>query len=87
MGVDNTKVVWPLLKLCGCVSWRVILAFVDNWQQTGGVDEYVKWTGDATKTHKDFYTDPIIMGWCAVLAAQHLTICLLDEKVSCHELS
>ncbi|KAK9917687.1 hypothetical protein WJX75_007185 [Coccomyxa subellipsoidea] len=42
---------------------KVILAFVDNWQQTGGVDEYVKWTGDPTKTHKDFYTDPVIMGW------------------------
>jgi endo-1,4-beta-mannosidase len=46
---------------------QVILAFVDNWQQTGGVDEYVKWTGDPTKTHKDFYTDPVIMGWCVAL--------------------
>ncbi|EIE27597.1 glycoside hydrolase [Coccomyxa subellipsoidea C-169] len=42
---------------------KVLLAFVDNWQSTGGVDEYVKWTGDSTKTHKDFYTDPVIMGW------------------------
>ncbi len=45
------------------VMWQVLLAFVDNWQSTGGVDEYVKWTGDSTKTHKDFYTDPVIMGW------------------------
>lgn len=50
--------------VCG-ILWQVLLAFVDNWQQTGGVDEYVKWTGDPTKTHKDFYTDPTIMGWCA----------------------
>ncbi|CAL8463534.1 g3068 [Coccomyxa elongata] len=42
---------------------KVLLAFVDNWQQTGGVDQYVAWTGDPTKTHKDFYTDPTIMGW------------------------
>lgn len=50
-----------------CMLRQVILAFVDNWQQTGGVDEYVKWTGDPTKTHKDFYTDPVIMGWCVAL--------------------
>eukprot|EP00884_Botryococcus_braunii_P009399 jgi/Botrbrau1/18460/Bobra.0072s0043.1 len=35
---------------------KVILSFVNNWGTTGGVDEFVAWSGSAQK-HQDFYTD------------------------------
>jgi hypothetical protein len=47
------------LHLCA----QVILAFADNWQKTGGIDEYIEWTKDPTKSHKDFYTDSLIKQW------------------------
>ena len=37
---------------------------MDNWQQTGGVDQYVNWTGNSKLTHADFFTDPQIKQWC-----------------------
>lgn len=39
---------------------QVILSFVDNWQATGGVDQFVKWSGSAT-THAQFFSDPNCM--------------------------
>jgi hypothetical protein len=45
---------------------QVMLVFVDNWQKTGGVDEYVEWTDNPTLTHADFYTNPQIMAWYAL---------------------
>ena len=35
---------------------QVILSFVDNWQATGGVDQFVKWSG-STITHQQFFSD------------------------------
>ena len=47
---------------------QVILVIVDNWQQTGGVDQYVAWataaTGNSSLSHGDFFTDPQIKQWC-----------------------
>lgn len=34
----------------------MILALVDNWDQTSGVDKFVKWSGTAT-SHEQFFTD------------------------------
>jgi mannan endo-1,4-beta-mannosidase len=36
--------------------WQVILSFINNWGTTGGIDEFVAWSGSA-KRHQDFYTD------------------------------
>lgn len=35
---------------------KVILTLVNNWKDTGGMDQYVKWYG--LKYHHQFYTDP-----------------------------
>ena len=35
---------------------QVILSFVDNWQFTGGVDQFVKWSGTGT-VHAEFFSD------------------------------
>lgn len=39
---------------------KVILTLTNNWQDTGGMDQYVKWYGG--KCHHEFYTDPRIRG-------------------------
>ena len=31
----------------------MILSFANNWEMTGGVDEYVKWCGGSR--HQDFF--------------------------------
>ena len=45
---------------------QVIIAIMDNWQSTGGVDEYVSWIG-ANLTHGDFYTSNQTQKWCALV--------------------
>lgn len=40
---------------------RVVIPFVNNWNDFGGMDQYVQWGGK--KYHDDFYTDPTIRGW------------------------
>ena len=46
---------------------RLILPFVNNWDNYGGMNQYVAWDktyGDDTATfHDDFYTDKDIKGW------------------------
>eukprot|EP00884_Botryococcus_braunii_P015420 jgi/Botrbrau1/2561/Bobra.0079s0047.1 len=41
----------------------VIMVLLDNWQQTGGIADYIKWAKDPTLTHDDFYTNPQIQQW------------------------
>ena len=41
---------------------------MDNWQSTGGVDEYVSWAG-ANLTHSDFYTSNQTQKWYALRRA------------------
>ena len=43
-----------LLDQCRQRGVRVLLSLTDNWQQTGGADEYVRWTGGAS--HEDFFS-------------------------------
>ena len=35
------------LTPAGCRLTQVLLALTDNWQQTGGADEMVKWAGES----------------------------------------
>lgn len=35
---------------------KLIITLVNNWKDTGGMDQYVKWYG--LKHHHEFYTDP-----------------------------
>jgi mannan endo-1,4-beta-mannosidase len=40
---------------------KIILPFVNNWNDFGGMDQYVRWRGG--QFHDQFYTDPVIRGW------------------------
>jgi len=41
---------------------RVILALVNNWDDYGGMNQYVAWSGTAS-SHDDFYTDANCRTW------------------------
>jgi mannan endo-1,4-beta-mannosidase len=34
---------------------QLLLSLTDNWQQTGGADEFVRWAGSGD--HESFFTD------------------------------
>lgn len=40
---------------------KLVIPFVNNWREFGGVDQYVRWRGG--QYHDDFYTDPLIRQW------------------------
>jgi mannan endo-1,4-beta-mannosidase len=40
---------------------RLVIPFVNNWRDFGGMDQYVRWRGG--QYHDDFYTDPQIREW------------------------
>jgi len=45
-----------------------VIPFVNNWNDFGGMDQYVRWRDistppDQTWYHDSFYTDPVIKGW------------------------
>ncbi len=45
----------------GKQNLKVIIPFVDNWDNFGGMDQYVRWLGG--QYHDQFYTDPAIRQW------------------------
>jgi mannan endo-1,4-beta-mannosidase len=40
---------------------RLVIPLTNNWNDFGGMDQYVRWRGGAY--HDEFYTDPVIRGW------------------------
>jgi mannan endo-1,4-beta-mannosidase len=47
---------------------RLVIPFVNNWNDFGGMDQYVRWRDlstpdDQTWYHDSFYTDPVIQQW------------------------
>jgi len=50
-------VVWK----AGQLGLRLDIGFVNNWNDFGGMDQYVAWRGG--QYHDEFYTDPVIRGW------------------------
>ena len=45
----------------GLLNLKLIIPFVNNYDQYGGMDQYVRWAGD--QYHDQFYTDPNIRRW------------------------
>jgi mannan endo-1,4-beta-mannosidase len=45
----------------GQLGIKLIMAFTNNWNDFGGMDQYVAWLG--LHHHDDFYTDPTIRQW------------------------
>ena len=40
---------------------KLIIPLTNNWNDFGGMDQYVRWAGGAY--HDEFYTNPTIRGW------------------------
>jgi mannan endo-1,4-beta-mannosidase len=52
----------------GQLGLKLVIPFVNNWNDFGGMDQYVRWRdistpGDQTWYHDSFYTDPVIKQW------------------------
>jgi mannan endo-1,4-beta-mannosidase len=45
----------------GQAGLKLVIPFVNNWREFGGMDQYVRWRGG--QFHDEFYTDPAIRGW------------------------
>jgi hypothetical protein len=45
-----------VVKKCKDRQLRLILVFVNNWKEYGGIGQYIRWSPTA-KTHDDFFTD------------------------------
>lgn len=57
-----------VLAQAGALGLKVVIPFVNNWNDFGGMDQYVRWRDistppDQTWYHDSFYTDPVIKGW------------------------
>ncbi len=52
----------------GQLGLKLVIPFVNNWNDFGGMDQYVRWRDlstpdDQTWYHDSFYTDPVIGQW------------------------
>lgn len=50
----------------GQLGLKLIIPFVNNWNDFGGMDQYVRWLSlseGSGQFHDQFYTDPTIRGW------------------------
>jgi len=45
----------------GQLGIKLVIPFVNNWNDFGGMDQYVRWRGG--QYHDAFYTDPLIRTW------------------------
>ena len=45
----------------GQLGIKLVIPFVNNWNDFGGMDQYVRWRGG--QYHDEFYTDPLIRSW------------------------
>lgn len=57
-----------VVQRAGQLGVRLIIPLVNNWNDFGGMDQYVRWressAGEAREWfHDDFYIDPTIRGW------------------------
>lgn len=55
-----------VLAKASAVGIRLILVFVNNWKDYGGMQKYIQWKNDscgASLSHDDFYTDRNIRQW------------------------
>ena len=52
----------------GQLGLKLVIPFVNNWNDFGGMDQYVRWRDNSTPDgqtwyHDSFYTDPVIKQW------------------------
>ena len=57
-----------MIAKAGELGLKLVIPFVNNWNDFGGMDQYVRWRDLSTPAgqtwyHDSFYTDPVIKGW------------------------
>jgi mannan endo-1,4-beta-mannosidase len=57
-----------IIARAGQLGIKLVIPFTNNWQDFGGIDQYVRWRASAstearTWYHDDFYTDATIKQW------------------------
>jgi mannan endo-1,4-beta-mannosidase len=71
-GPDGLERLDYVIAQAGQLGLRLVIPLVNNWNDFGGMDQYVRWAetaaggagaGGRTWYHDDFYTDPLIIGW------------------------
>jgi mannan endo-1,4-beta-mannosidase len=68
-GEDGLAHMDYIIWKAGELDLKLVLPLVNNWQDFGGIDQYVRWRElqlgeDAGQMyHSDFYTDPVIKQW------------------------
>jgi mannan endo-1,4-beta-mannosidase len=60
-GADGLKHLDYALYKAGQLGIKLVIPFVNNWNDFGGMDQYVRWRGG--QYHDQFYTDPTIRTW------------------------
>jgi mannan endo-1,4-beta-mannosidase len=60
-GADGLEHLDYVLYRAGQLGLKLIIPFVNNWSDFGGMDQYVTWLGGTD--HDQFYSDHTIRGW------------------------
>jgi mannan endo-1,4-beta-mannosidase len=60
-GDDGLKRLDYVVYKAGRVGLKLVIPFTNNWNDFGGMDQYVRWRGG--QYHDQFYTDPVIRQW------------------------
>jgi mannan endo-1,4-beta-mannosidase len=60
-GPDGLQHLDYVVYKAGQLNLRLVIPFVNNWNDFGGMDQYVRWLDG--QYHDQFYTDPTIRTW------------------------
>ena len=60
-GEDGLKHLDYVVYKAAQLGIKLVIPFVNNWNDFGGMDQYVRWRGG--QYHDEFYTDPLIRTW------------------------
>ena len=60
-GPNGLQMLDYVVYKAGQLNLKLVIPFVNNYDQFGGMDQYVKWRG--LQYHDQFYTDPTIRQW------------------------
>src|SRR5688572_14286964 len=67
-GEDGLQHLDYVIYKAGQLGIKLVIPFVNNWNDFGGMDQYVRWRDISTPDgqtwyHDSFYTDPVIKQW------------------------
>ena len=67
-GPDGLQRLDYVIAQAGRLGLKLVIPFVNNWNDFGGMDQYVRWRDLSTPDgqtwfHDSFYTDPVIKQW------------------------